>query len=300
MERRFIRFLVERLSLAEDDASLIRGENFVVNVDAFDGEMHWYSFLGPFEVGWRATLSSVSDVLVKGAVPRWVLLSVRVPEWYDESIYRGVVEGAAGFCGGAGCEIVGGDTDVVGYGPFRVEVTVLGSVLKYVSRRGARPGDVVLSTGPFGLSWAMYRLWSGEDVCGLSYLREYGRGELVEADKWLSVVPYVTAAIDNSDGLALSLHYLSEASKVGILLENVPLHPAIKGCGGGLREALYFSGEEYQFVFTVPGGSVDRVLDLLGGYVIGRVVEGGGVRMADGNPVERRGWVGGEGYKQPV
>jgi len=289
-----VRWTLDFLGAWGDDASLIVEENIIVNVDAFDGQLHWYPFLSPIDAGWRAMLGACSDVAVKGGKPMWALVAVRIPRWYMGDVYRDFLRGASGFCREMGCKIIGGDTDVAEGDGFRASVFVAGPARRYVGRRGARPGDFVLSTGAFGIGAVLYRGYKGG--CYAKAVRAFRRPRLPDLEPWLRVLSTATSSIDNSDGLAVSLHLLAEASNVGIVVEDVPLHPLLVECGGDAEDALYFSGEEYQFIYTVPREEVDEALSAMGGFVIGRVVDGKGVRLYSGERVERRGWIGGEGY----
>ena len=91
------------------------------------------------------------------------------------------------------------------------------------------------------------------------------------------------AAIDNSDGFALSLHYLSEASNVRLIIDEIPVHPLLEECLPAERvieEVLYNSGEEYNFIFSLPREEEDIVLKM-GWTIIGKVEEGIGVYLRD-------------------
>lgn len=289
-----MRWILSFLDIEEEDASLLQGREVIVNVDAFDGDLHWYPFLSPLDAGWRAMLGAWSDVAVKGGKPLWALISTRIPLEYSDKVYKAFLHGANEFCRNVGCRIVGGDTDVTGRGSFRASIFVAGPAVRYVRRSGASPGDVIISTGAFGLSSVLYRYKNGR--CFVEAVDAFRRPQPLGFASWEKVLPHITSSIDNSDGLAVSLHLLAESSSVGIILDDVPLHPLLVRCGGDIYDALYLSGEEYQFIYTVPRGIADYAVSTTGGFVIGRVVEGKGVRMYDGRVIERRGWVGGAGY----
>lgn len=285
--------LAKRFTRREDEDAVPLGD-IVINVDAFDSSIHWYPFLDPYYVGRRAALASISDVLVKGARPLWLLTAVRIPARYDRNIYFKFLEGIASLCAEINCELVGGDTDISQRGGFRATVVTVGKAIRFISRSGAKPGELVVSTGNFGVSWVVYKSSIEGKICGGEAFSLYLHQSLPSVDAWLDVIPYVSASIDNSDGLSLSLHYIAERSNVGILVENVPVWEKMEECGGGIKEALYYSGEEYQFIFTLPEDKLNYVKNKLGKiYVIGRVVETPGVRFRDGRPVYKRGWVGG-------
>jgi thiamine-monophosphate kinase len=183
------------------------------------------------DVGWRAVAVNVSDIAAMGGRPESLLVSVIGPDETDlRALYRGIDEA----CGAFGCEVVGGD---LSNGPvLAVSIAVLGRCPDGVSpvlRSGARAGDVVWATGPFGHAAAQwYRV------------RPMPRIELgVEAAR-----RGATAMIDVSDGLAADLVHVCEASGVGVDIENVPV------AAGATREQALGGGEDYELLFSLPDG----------------------------------------------
>jgi thiamine-monophosphate kinase len=303
-------FLVDwatgRLGIRKNDASFLQhgGINIVLNVDSFEDVTHLYPFLPLRIAGRRATVGSLSDVILKGATPKGILLAVRLSKTFSleafQEFYEGVIEAARKY----NISILGGDTDVSEGGGLRVDVVAVGVAEgKIVNRWGAEPGDLLAISGKVGLSAVLYNFATHKAIkCPITrdVIEEYGWGQLPELTAWLNLKEFVHAAIDNSDGIALSLHYLSEASGVKIVISRLPLHPIVEECIPServLEEVLYASGEDYNFIFAVPEDAALKVNEI-GGTIIGRVEEGGGVEFEDGREVERKGWVGGAGYEK--
>ena len=275
----------------------------VAKVDAFDAEMHMLPLMSYRHAGIKAFISPVSDVLVKGASPFAALISLRASQDMSEDsvreLYSGLLEAAARY----NVRIVGGDTDIAERGHFRLDVFVIGTLSgKFLRRGGARVGDLVAITGTLGLSSVLYEAaYSHSNLAcslGETIVEDYAWGNLPDPRTWLEVKDYISAAIDNSDGLALSLHYISESSSVRIILNGkIPVNEYALRCFGSKAwfKALYYSGEEHNFVFTVPS-DCEWVVDRLGATVIGRVDRGRGVVTSEGEEVKRFGWVSGAGY----
>lgn len=308
-EDKLLQRILPLFGICNEDAALLEllEPNVVVKVDSFEAELHMLPFMDYRQSGIRAVVASVSDVLVKGAFPRAALVSLRVPQGLSEEViqrlHRGLLEAASRY----GLRILGGDTDIASEGSLRLDVFIVGALKgKFLRRSGARVGDLVAITGRVGLSAVLYG-WAfspRELRCPLRQkdIEEFVWGNIPEPTTWLSSTDCINSSIDNSDGLALSLHYLAEASSVRIVVENVPLHDRLVECYGEERAtalALYRSGEEYNFVFTVPPECED-VVKRLGAKVIGRVEEGKGVAIEGGGEVSRLGWVGGAGYVERV
>ena len=98
------------------------------------------------------------------------------------------------------------------------------------------------------------------------------------------------AMIDVSDGLALDLHRMADASDVGFRLDEVPVAD-----GATLREALG-GGEDYELVIAVDPGDVEpsgdrfSVAGLRAPIPVGTVTADTTTRTLGGRALERIGW----------
>jgi thiamine-monophosphate kinase len=158
------------------------------------------------------------------------------------------------------CKIIGGDTnqaddlviDIVGVG--------LAKPKELVRRDGARPGDIVAVTGPFGKSSAGLRILKSKQKKDLvkypSLVRAARRPEARLTQGIILAKSHGTSSsIDSSDGLAWSLHQIADASMVGISLHNIPVAAEVESFAkehrsSALELALY-GGEEYELVVTI-------------------------------------------------
>ncbi len=220
------------------------------------------------------------------------LIALCVPGGAGEgTLALGVMEGVAEASAASGCPVVGGDvSEATG---LVVAVTVLGAVEEGgpppVSRSGARPGDVLLVTGPCGGSAAGLReLRAGVDRADdeWSYRRPVAR----LAEGALARVAGAHAMIDVSDGLSLDLHRLADASEVGFDLSDVPV-----AAGATLEEALG-GGEDYELVIAASRAQAEEMRTafdvgrLRPPLQIGAVVGDARRRTVAGEPLARLGW----------
>lgn len=306
-EDRLVQDILSLFEIDNEDAALLELEEagVVLKVDSFESELHMLPTMSYRHAGVRAVISSVSDVLVKGAVPRAALVSLRVPQSLSEEVIRhlhtGLLEAASRYK----LKILGGDTDVASSGPLRLDVFLLGVLRgKFLKRSGAKVGDLVAMTGRAGLSAVMYRWalspWDIECKLRQEDIEEFVWGNIPEPASWLAIKDCINSSIDNSDGLALSLHYLAEASTVKVVVTHIPFHRRLIECFGEEKAtsmALYYSGEEYNYIFTVPPECEDAVRKL-GAAIIGRVEEGRGVVKEGDGEIKKFGWIGGAGYAE--
>ena len=214
-----------------DDAAVVDvpgGGSVVVSVDSTVEGVHVdLSVCTAADVGWKALMGALSDLAAMGASPLGALVALCVPGGSGHGeVALGVMGGVAEASTATGCPVVGGDVSAAG--ELVVAVTVLGTVEgdgTAVSRSGASAGDAVLVTGPCGGSAAGLRelragAGSGSGSgSGEAYRRPVARLREGEAARRAGA----HAMIDVSDGLALDLHRLADASGVGFALDDVPV-----------------------------------------------------------------------------
>jgi thiamine-monophosphate kinase len=254
---------LERRGLArgiEHDAAQLDG-GLVVTQDALLEGVHfrldWISWR---DLGWRAAAVNLSDLAASGATPEGLVVTLGAPgeTALDDvlELYEGMAE--------TGVPVLGGDT--VRSEHVLLSVTVLGRSPRVPGRAGARPGDLLVVTGPLGAAGAAFR----EQSLVRPPLR---------LDEGRRLAQMATAMLDISDGLAVDAGHLANRSDVRVVLDldDVPLAPE------ATIEDLGF-GEDYELLAALPG-------DALGFPVVGRCEEGEGVLLLrGGEPVELGGW----------
>jgi thiamine-monophosphate kinase len=288
--RRALGIGTQGLDLTDDAAVLAvpGGGPLVVSVDSMVEGVHFdLTLCNPRDVGWKALMGALSDLAAMGVRPVGAVVALCAPSGVDVvAVMEGVAEAAAV----SACPIVGGD--VSSSAELVVAVTVLGTVGgdgEVVSRSGARPGDVVLVTGPCGGSAAGLRLLrAGEEAgaCGASYRRPLAR----LADGEVARLAGARAMIDVSDGLALDLHRLADRSGIGFELDKVPV-----AVGATVDEALG-GGEDYELVVVIGDDEVAGYLrraaaaGLREPIRLGRITAEAGTRRLSGEDLPPIGW----------
>jgi thiamine-monophosphate kinase len=243
----------------EHDAAQLDG-GLVVTQDALVENVHFrLDWLGFRDLGWRAAAVNLSDLAASGAEPTALVVTLAAPRW---TRVEDVVELYEGL-GETGVPVVGGDTSAGD--SIVLSVTALGRSERVPGRAGARPGDVLVVTGPLGASGAAFR--------GQSYVRPPLRLE-----EGLALARHAHAMLDVSDGIAVDAAHIARRSSVHCVIEvdRVPL------AEGATVDDLAF-GEDFELLAAVeePGEFP----------MVGRVEEGEGVELLlDGRPFELRGW----------
>jgi thiamine-monophosphate kinase len=266
-----------------DDAAVIEvppGERVVVTTDtSLEGVHFRREWLNHFEIGYRATAASLSDLAAMGARPIGVVIALTLPKGdrlEARALATGIREGASAVM----CPIVGGDLTTGAV--LSLTITALGRVARPLSRAGARVGDRVYVTGVLGGPDAAVRAWeSGKEPTEKDRARFACPVPRIDAGLWLAAHG-ASSAIDISDGLAADLGHVAAASKVRIELdaERIPRVTGITAV-----EAAS-AGEEYEIVATAPTLDVREFTEELGLELteIGRVVAGPpGVQLLQSN-----------------
>jgi thiamine-monophosphate kinase len=280
------------LPIGDDAAGLAVGRNRVVllSSDAFIENIHFRRTAPPRLVGEAVAAANLSDIAAKGGRPAALLIDLLAPPGTPISWAQSVLLGAERMAARFGCHVVGGDTKP---SPTR---TVVGVSVGWVgrssipTRRGARPGDVVVTTGVVGLGGAYRR----DPIRSLRIVPRIPEG--------LILGPVAHAMTDTSDGVADAAHLIAKGSrrKVVLVAEKLPLHPQLRGRDpptlAQLRSAFY--GGDYELFATLDPSRVAPLRSALRRLgtaltVIGRVEKGDGAWLAQAGverPLPRAGW----------
>ena len=254
-----------------DDAACIDlGDSYlVVSTDLITGGSHSPQGMTDHQMGWMAAAVNLSDIAAMGARPLGVVMAMALPRDLEVERVMDMVRGAEESCLCAGTSLVGGDTKE------GVEIVLTGTAVgivekeRLLTRSGARPGDLLAVTGRFGLpSAGLLSIEKGINFApGRTALME--PTPRTEAGRLLSLSGVVTSCIDVSDGLAHSVHLLSEASGVGFEVEwsAIPIGEGVEdlaeACSADLEELVLYFGGEYQLLFTIDPSAEEMIRAVL-------------------------------------
>ncbi len=218
-----------------------------------DGRHFRLEECGPIAAGRKAMGVNLSDIAAMAGRPLAAVVAVALPRDGADRIAGPLFEGLRAVAAAHDTALVGGDTNAWD-GPLVVCVTVLGTAERAgpALRSSARPGDVVLVTGPLGGSLRGRHL---EPV------------PRFDAARVLRHVTDRLALIDLSDGLASDLgHILAESGGLGATLDAdaVPIHADARllaaGDGRSPLEHALGDGEDFELCAVVAPEVADRLL----------------------------------------
>ena len=281
----------------EDCALIKAGERYLAaTVDMLHRQTDFPEIMNPWQIGWMAVAVNLSDIAAMGAEPAGLLMAVGLPPesdlYFIDELFSGFRDCAAYY----GTSIIGGDTD------SHQELTITGTALGWVEkdlvlrRRGARPGDLLCTSGSLGGAGGGLYAWQQGWLESPFILKLLEPEPRLKEGRALAKSGAVTAMMDNSDGLALSLSDLSAVSRVGFAVceDALPIAPGLEEMVGRERamDMALSAGGDFELVFTVRREKLEaaqRACDLT---VIGEAVEQGIwiERAGEQRPLEAKGY----------
>ncbi|MFB6283800.1 MAG: thiamine-phosphate kinase [Halobacteria archaeon] len=272
-----VRQLEKSLGVGDDCGIIEAGaQAFAVTTDMIHRKTDLPDGVSPKTAGWRAMAVSLSDIAAMGADPHSGVLAIGVPGFDDELLK--MTDGAREVCMNSGANYVGGDLDQ--HDEATLVSTVFGTTEDPTYRSGSSRGELVCVTGELGRTCCALKLFEhGETERANELFRFEPR---TEQGKQIGEV--ATSMMDISDGLAVSLHQLKEASGNGFEVESDRV-PYVDGVD--FEEAVYFGGD-YELLFTVPTEMEEELNPKTGFTVIGEC--SGEEVSLDGRDLEKRGY----------
>ncbi len=268
-----------------------------------------------YQAARKAIVMNVSDFASKGVQPSAALVALGLPKKFTQKDVKEIARGLDAGAQEYGTYVIGGDTNESS--DFIVSVSLFGIAekSKLMLRNGAKEGNILAVTGFFGKPPAGIRLLQDKNCNADKKSREVllrsvflPQARLKEGLA-LSKCGAVTASIDSSDGLALSLHEIAQLSKIGFEIDKIPIaEEAVEFALTNKIEAselALHSGEEYEIVLTIKPKMwkvAKQAVEAVGGQLfrIGKATSKPGVFLnVDGKlkAVESRGW---EHFKSPI
>ena len=303
-----------------DDAAVIRheGEVSVVSTDMLVEGIHFDLMYTPLKhLGYKSIVVNLSDIYAMNAMPTQVTVSIAISSKYSVEAMKELYEGIYTACRMYKVDLVGGDTTSSPKGMI-ISVTAIGHAREadIVTRKGAKPGDIICVTGDLGASYLGLQILEREKQVYLAHpgvqpeleksqylierqLKPEAQSGAIEYFRKAGIRP--TSMIDISDGLASEVMHLCSQSGTGAYIEEskVPIHPDAE------RTALEFNldpitcalhgGEDYELLFTIDERDLEKVRYMPDVFIIGEMTDASdGIQLhtTGGNihPITAQGW----------
>ena len=255
------------------------------------------------DIARKSIVSSVSDFASKGIIPKFCIISVTLPKNISK---KQVVRLSTGFnkaCKEFNLKLLGGDTN-------EGKEIVIHSVLfglpdKVIPRNGAKIGDIIITTGPFG-----YQA-SALDI--MNKKRKTTKEFLTKSKKlFFKPIPrlkfgyfarnLISSSIDSSDGLSTCLNELSNQSKKQFIITKLPVNSDLIDFSRknkiNFTKFVLNGGEEFELVCTVSSKNLSKIYKIakkqkITLFEIGYVTSGKNVifqKNAKRSTIHDKGW----------
>ena len=224
-----------------DDGAVVG--KYVYSMDAFFENVHFKTtWMSLKQIAQKAMLINISDAIVMNAKPKYALLSVAIPPYYGKKELDELASGFNSIAKKFNIKIIGGDT--ISNEKLDISITIISKTKKPVLRKGANIDDLVCYTGSLGdVKKDLDLLLDGQKVSKKS---KFIKPKL-NPEFFYAISPYITSALDISDGLFFELERLSLSNSIGFEFFT-PISKEI-GC----------SGEEYEVLFTFDKKYINKI-----------------------------------------
>ena len=241
-------FLISQLhsEYIGDDGAVIG--DMVYSIDAFHEDVHFKrAWMTPAQIGRKAMLVNLSDVVAMNAAPLYALVSVSIPESFTEEEITELTESLEKSARAYGCTIIGGDT--VGGEKLHLSIAIVSRSSDPLLRSGLKEGDLLAYTGKLGESKRdLERLLRGEKIAENSRFYEpVLRREFISRAR-----AFLRSGMDISDGLYCDTNKLLDYNHLGceLLME--------------IDDETGMSGEEYEMLLGIAPENLERVKRIAG------------------------------------
>ena len=248
-------------------------------------------------LGYKAAQVNISDVFAMNGTPRQLTVSLALSKRFSVEDMEELYAGLRAACDRWGVDIVGRDT-TSSFTGLAISITCVGEAQadEIVYRDGAKDTDLVCVSGDLGAAYMGLQLLEREkavyyqqvdeakkrgdkraleqlahfqpDFAGREYLLQrqlegMARGDIIARLREAGVRP--TAMMDISDGLSSELAHICTQSHVGcrIYEKNLPIdyQTAVMAeeLNMNVSTCALNGGEDYELLFTVPIGDLDKV-----------------------------------------
>jgi thiamine-monophosphate kinase len=249
-----------------DAEGAVLADGVVVTQDTLVEDVHFHrEWISWRDLGYKAAAVNLSDLAAMGAEPEALVVSLALPPDTEAAaiveLYEGLNE--------PGVPVAGGDTTRAE--ALALAVTAVGRSERVPGRAGARPGDLVVVTGPLGGAAAGLHVLR-EGLSGFDELVERHRRPPLRLAEGRRLAAVAHAMVDLSDGIGGDAARIADRSGCRIVLEpgRIPREPR----SGEVTDLPFWTmGEDYELLAAVAAEDAEA----LGFPVVGRCEDGAGV-----------------------
>ena len=273
------------LNMMEDSAVVDGHRKIAITTDSF---VVTPLFFNGGDIGRLAVCGTVNDLLMRGAVPKYITSAFIIEEGADTKTLERIAKSMAETAAEAGVTVVAGDTKVIeGNGGVYINTAGLGFVdNENIVSTNLQDGDCVIVSGTMGDHHATI----------LSARTEIENNIKSDNAPLTDIVKnLIDGGIDihcmrdvTRGGLGTVLNELANASRKGIEIKEsaIPINDEVKAFSKILGLNILHMGNEGKLVAVVPSEQADKAVQLMkqskygeNAAIIGKVTNGDGVTL---------------------
>ena len=215
----------------------------------------------------KSVVACVSDFASKGVKPLFGIVSVTIPKKFSKKKIEEMAKSLGQASKEFGFKILGGDTNEGK--EMVIQVSLFGITDKIIPRNGAKVGDMIFTTGPFGYTAAGLMILQNQKKYSRKFSEKAKNAFLKPRPKMrfgLSNKNSCSSSMDSSDGLAITLHEMSKQSNKRFNITSIPANQDLvdfaKTYRMDLLDWVFRGGEEYEIVFTASQKNKPKIMKL--------------------------------------
>lgn len=280
--------------LFEADSEIVdfHGKSLLYNIDEFSEE-DLFRDEDPYVLGWNMATGSISDILASGGKPKYYAHSLVIKNTWTKDYVEKLSLGISEVLKEVGVAFIGGDFGISK--TWRYTGSVIGDLEgPPMLRSGAKVGDGIFVTGPIGRGNVEAALVLYAENPLVKHITGRWKNSFRLRSKEAEVIKrHSCCCIDTSDGVLNALNAISEMSKTGFVVGNLPYVKSGLLLAKALnvpKEMLFLSEcGEYELLFTLSKEAEVEFLNeveekKLKFHKIGEVIEQGNKSLWE------RGW----------
>lgn len=288
------------------------GNRVLVTSDMLMEGVHFdLTYIGLEHLGYKSAMVNISDIFAMNGKPEQMVVSIALSKRFSVEDMEAFYSGLRRACNKWNVDIVGGDTTSSLTG-LAISITCIGSAddNEIVYRKGAQDTDLICVSGDLGAAYMGLQILEREkavyyqqlreaqakssnpketptinfqpDFAGKEYLLERqmkpeARGDIIEKLASFGIKP--TSMIDISDGLSSEILHICKQSNCGcrIYEKNLPIDyqtaVTAEEFEMNVTTCALNGGEDYELLFTVPIGDLQKIEQIDGVKMIGYITK---------------------------
>lgn len=242
--------------LFEADSEIVdfHGQSLLYTIDEFSEE-DLLRDEDPYVLGWNMATGSISDILASGGKPKYYAHSLVIQNSWTKDYVEKLSLGIAAVLKEVGVAFIGGDFGISK--TWRYTGSVIGDLEgPPMLRSGANIGDGIFITGSIGRGNVEAALVLYAENPLVKHITRRWKNSFPLRSKEAEVIKrHSCCCMDTSDGVFNALNAISEMSRTGFVVDNLPYVKSglLLAKALNVPKEMLFLGEcgEYELLFTL-------------------------------------------------